>query len=117
MAKLSTHVLDTHGGKPAANMAFSLWRQHGTDWQLLGEFRTNADGRCDQALLEAEAMQAGVYQLRFQAGEYFLQQGLNLAEPMFVNQVVLQFGITDTTQNYHVPLLLTPWSYSTYRGS
>ncbi len=117
MAKLSTHVLDTHGGKPAAAMTFSLWFEESQGWQKLGDFCTNSDGRCDQPLLQDQALRCGVYQLRFEAEAYYRQKGVALASPGFVNQVVLQFGIADATQNYHVPLLLTPWSYSTYRGS
>lgn len=84
---------------------------------LLCTSSTNGDGRCDTPLLQGDAMQAGVYELEFAAGDYFRKLGVQLPEPAFVDQVVLRLGIAHPDENYHVPLVLTPWTYSTYRGS
>ncbi|NHZ80964.1 hydroxyisourate hydrolase [Massilia sp. CCM 8695] len=117
MGKLSTHVLDTTQGKPGAGVVVELYAVAGGARTLLKTVTTNRDGRVDTALLEGDAMQAGRYELVFAAGDYFAAQGVNLPEPRFIDQVTLAFGIADPSQNYHVPLVLTPWSYSTYRGS
>lgn len=116
MGRLTTHVLDVALGKPAAGLAISLRRagKHGTP---LASAVTNADGRCDKPLLEGEAMEAGSYDLVFEAGAYFDRLGLGLPAPKFLDQVVIRFGIADTGAHYHVPLLLSPYGYSTYRGS
>lgn len=117
MGKLSTHVLDTTQGKPGAGVAVELYGLDGASRALLASTVTNQDGRCDQPLLEGDAMRAGRYELVFGAGDYFAAQGVALPEPRFVDRVTIAFGIADPTQNYHVPLVVTPWSYSTYRGS
>ena len=117
MGKLSTHVLDTTQGKPGAGVAVELYALDGTSRVLLASTATNKDGRCDQPLLEGDAMRAGRYELVFGAGDYFAAQGVALPEPRFVDRVTIAFGIADPAQNYHVPLVVTPWSYSTYRGS
>jgi 5-hydroxyisourate hydrolase len=117
MGKLSTHVLDTTIGKPGAGVRVALYAVSAQGRTLLKTVSTNADGRCDAPLLEGEAMQAGRYELVFGAGEYFAARGVALPEPRFVDEVTIAFGIADATQNYHVPLVVTPWSYSTYRGS
>lgn len=117
MGKLSTHVLDTMHGRPAAGVRGELYRIQGDGHTLLRQFDTNEDGRCNEPLLSGSAMQAGLYELVFHAGDYFLSQGVNLAQPCFVDQVVLRFGIANPAENYHVPLVVTPWAYSTYRGS
>ena len=117
MGKLSTHVLDTAHGRPAAGVAIALYAVEGEARRLLKQASTNADGRCDAPLLEGEALQAGRYELVFAAGDYFAAQGVALPEPRFVDRVTIAFGVADATQNYHVPLVVTPWSYSTYRGS
>ncbi|MDM5176490.1 hydroxyisourate hydrolase [Massilia sp. DJPM01] len=117
MGKLSTHVLDTTQGKPGAGVVVELYAVTGGARTLLKTVTTNRDGRVDTPLLEGDAMQAGRYELVFAAGDYFAAQGVNLPEPRFIDQVTLAFGIADPSQNYHVPLVLTPWSYSTYRGS
>jgi len=121
MARLSTHVLDTAHGRPAAGVALVLYRIDGAPGAetrtLLKEATTNADGRCDAPLLADDALRAGRYELVFAAGDYFAAQGVRLPEPRFVDRVTIAFGIADSTQNYHVPLVVTPWSYSTYRGS
>ena len=117
MGKLSTHVLDTTQGKPGAGVAIALYAVDGAARTLLKEAVTNADGRCDAPLLEGESLRVGQYELVFAAGDYFAAQGVALPSPRFVDRVTLAFGVADASQNYHVPLVVTPWSYSTYRGS
>lgn len=118
MARLSTHVLDTAAGCPAAGVTLVLSRlsdgQHRT---LLGEFRTNPDGRTDTPLLAGEALETGLYEIAFHVGDYFRASGAALPEPAFLDVVPIRFGIADPHGHYHVPLLVSPWSYSTYRGS
>jgi 5-hydroxyisourate hydrolase len=116
LGRLTTHVLDTALGKPAAGLAISL-RRAGKHGAALASFVTNADGRCDNPLLEGAAMEVGSYDLVFDAGAYFDRLGLSLPEPKFLDQVVIRFGIADPKAHYHVPLLLSPYGYSTYRGS
>ena len=116
MGRLTTHVLDTARGRPAAGLALSLYRGDEQGARLT-QAVTNADGRCDGPLLEGEKMQAGVYELVFEAGAYFDQNGFGLPKPKFLDQVVIRFGIADPAGHYHVPLLLSPFGYSTYRGS
>ena len=117
MGKLSTHVLDTTQGKPGAGVRIELFAVGDGGRTLLKTDTTNADGRCGAPLLEGDAMQPGRYELVFGAGDYFAAQGVALPEPRFIDQVTIAFGIADADQNYHVPLVVTPWSYSTYRGS
>jgi 5-hydroxyisourate hydrolase len=116
MGRLTTHVLDTALGRPAAGVDVTLYRLD-NDRQLLNQDTTNADGRLDAPILDAEAFQAGVYELVFAAGAYFRASNLELPDPAFVDEVVIRFGIADVDSHYHVPLLVSPWSYSTYRGS
>jgi 5-hydroxyisourate hydrolase len=118
MGQLTTHVLDTAGGCPAAGMQLSLYRiaDDGTR-QCLVQTRTNADGRCDGPLLSGGQFVAGRYELVFEAGEYFAACGLELPKPAFLDRIPLAFGIASPEQHYHVPLLVSPWSFSTYRGS
>ena len=113
MTRLTTHVLDTANGVPAAKMTLRLTRLEGDKRELLLETKTNNDGRCDKPLLEGKDMRAGSYELEFEAGAYFN----NGTENPFVDTVVLRFGISDPQAHYHVPLLVSPYSYSTYRGS
>ena len=119
-AKLSTHVLDLTSGRPAAGMKIELHRIGDTP-ALIKTVVTNADGRTEAPLLAAAAMAEGTYELRFFAGDYFAgkSQGAARLEPAerFLDQVPIRFGISDATASYHVPLLVTPWAYSTYRGS
>lgn len=115
MGRLSTHVLDTAHGCPAAGMAFAL-RKAGQTHALFASM-TNADGRCDAPLLAGEALHAGCYELVFEVAAYFRSKGVALPEPPFLDRVTLAFGIADPEGHYHVPLLVSPWSYSTYRGS
>lgn len=117
MGKLSTHVLDTAHGRPAAGVAIELYAVDNGARRLLKTAATNRDGRCDAPLLEGEALQAGQYELVFAAGDYFAAQGVDLPQPRFLDRVTIAFGVADASQNYHVPLVVTPWSYSTYRGS
>ena len=117
MGRLTTHVLDTAHGKPGAAMRVRLYRKRGAGYALLKEVSTNADGRCDAPLLEAEAFTAGQYRLVFSAGAYFAAQGVSVPQPAFVDEVTLDFGVADAEAHYHVPLLVSPYSFSTYRGS
>lgn len=117
MAKLSTHVLDTASGIPAAGMGFRLDRTSPGERTVLKSGITNADGRNDGLLLTSEEMQVGTYELHFDVAAYFRHQGVQQSEPPFLDVVTLRFGIADPAGNYHVPLLVSPWSYSTYRGS
>lgn len=117
MGKLSTHVLDVTQGKPGAGVAVALYEVTPAGRTLLKRVETNADGRCDAPLLAAEEMRAGRFELVFGAGDYFARQGVALPTPRFIDEVVIAFGIADPAQNYHVPLVVSPWSYSTYRGS
>ncbi len=116
MGRLTTHVLDTALGRPAGGLALTLFRD-GPERQQAAEAVTNSDGRCDRPLLEGDALVAGAYELVFQAGAYFDRIGLKLPEPKFLDRVVIRFGIADPAAHYHVPLLLSPFGYSTYRGS
>lgn len=117
MGKLTTHVLDTAAGRPAAGMAIELSVLREGAWTKLASLRTNADGRTDRPLLEGAAFAAGQYRIVFDVAAYYRGQGVRLPDPPFVDRVPLRFGIADPTANYHVPLLCSPWSYSTYRGS
>ena len=117
MGKLTTHVLDTMHGRPAAGMAVRLYRLEAGGPRLLQALTLNADGRADAPLLADEALRAGRYRLVFEVAAYFRGQRVELPEPAFLDEVPLDFGIADPAAHYHVPLLTTPWSYSTYRGS
>ena len=112
MGRLSTHVLDTSSGRPGAGVRVVLRR--GGD--VLADMRTNADGRTDKPLLEGTAFQTGAYELTFHVGDYFRAQGTPLADPPFLDVIPLRFSITEDA-HYHVPLLVSPFGYSTYRGS
>ena len=113
MSGLTTHVLDTMHGKPGAGITLRLWR----DGTCLVQTATNADGRCDSPLLTGEALQPGAYRLEFAVGAYFRSLGVPLAEPAFLETVAIEFGIAEAGGDYHVPLLVSPFGYSTYRGS
>lgn len=115
MGRLTTHVLDTAHGCPAAGMHYALFAADGTTPLVQGV--TNADGRCDAPLLEGESLVAGRYELRFEVAAYFRAAGVQLPEPPFLSEVSIAFGVADTAAHYHVPLLVSPWAYSTYRGS
>lgn len=111
--KLSTHVLDLTTGRPAAGMKIELW-QHGSTARLLKTVSTNADGRADSPLLDAATMAAGSYELIFFVRDYFAARKIDCA---FLDRVPVRFQIGDPGESYHVPLLVTPWAYNTYRGS
>ena len=117
MGSLTTHVLDTARGTPGAGIGFSLYRARDHSFELIATFTTNEDGRCERPLLEGAAFVVGRYRLVFAAGAYFRSSGVALPDPPFVDEVVLDFGVADPRAHYHVPLLVSPWSYSTYRGS
>lgn len=114
MGKLTTHVLDTAHGCPAAGMAIRLF-DHSNN--LLVQVTTNSDGRVDRPLLEAEAMKSGPYRLEFSVGDYFRARAVKLTDVPFLDVVPIAFGIDDAGAHYHVPLLVSPYAYSTYRGS
>ena len=116
MARLSTHVLDTSRGKPARGVVVKLYSMQG-DRHLIASSKTNADGRTDAPLMDADTFVAGRYELEFAVGEYFRSTGAESgSEPGFLDDVVIRVTLEDD-QNYHVPLLVSPWSYTTYRGS
>lgn len=117
MGRLSTHVLDTSAGRPAAGLRIDFSVLEGDRWRLLKTVHTNADGRTDAPLLAGEAMLTGEFKLVFHVADYFRAQGVRLPDPPFLDRVPLRFGIGDRDGHYHVPLLCTPWSYGTYRGS
>jgi 2-oxo-4-hydroxy-4-carboxy-5-ureidoimidazoline decarboxylase len=115
--RLSTHVLDTLSGKPAAGVVIRLFEVGTSARSLLAKTITNNDGRTDAPLLSGAPLRAGTYELEFSIGDYFRSKGVPMAEPAFLDVVPLRFGIAEPEGHYHVPLLATPWSYSTYRGS
>ena len=117
MGKLSTHVLDTARGRPAAGVAIELSVADGDRWTPLARATTNADGRTDAPLLTGDAVKPGRYRLTFAMGAYFRAAGVALADPPFVDVVTLDFGLAEPGGHYHVPLLASPWAWSTYRGS
>jgi 5-hydroxyisourate hydrolase len=117
MTRLTTHVLDLSAGIPAAGMRVELHTTTSSGSRVLADVRTNSDGRCSRPLLEGPDLRAGRYSLVFHVSEYFKTRGIELPDPPFLDRVVVEVGISDGTAHYHVPLLVTPWSYSTYRGS
>jgi len=116
-AKLSTHVLDTANGCPASGMTVELWSLQGDQRTLLTTATTNADGRTDAPLLSTETLRAGQYEILFFVGDYFAARTSALPKIRFLDKVPVRFGIDDPNGSYHVPLLCSPWAYSTYRGS
>ncbi|HEX4112164.1 MAG TPA: hydroxyisourate hydrolase [Stellaceae bacterium] len=116
MGRLTTHVLDTARGRPAAGLRVDLFSLD-DGRRLIKSITTNEDGRADAPLLENETFHAGIYELLFHANDYFRRNGVATASPPFLDEVPVRFGIADPARHYHVPLLLSPWSYSTYRGS
>jgi 5-hydroxyisourate hydrolase len=114
---LSTHVLDTMHGGPAAGMSVALYITEGDTATLVRRFTLNADGRSDGPLYDNDIIKVGTYRLVFDVAGYFKTLGVKLPEPNFLNRVSLDFGVAHTDQHYHVPLLVSPWAYSTYRGS
>jgi 5-hydroxyisourate hydrolase len=122
MGRITTHVLDTAHGKPGQDIAVTLYAVQGEQRILQSTACTNADGRCDQPLLEG-SLTVGIYELDFVVGAYFAQFNVDISTlpmlptPNFLDRITLRFGVADAAAHYHVPLLVTPWSYSTYRGS
>ena len=114
--RLTTHVLDTASGLPAAGLKIALYRVSGNSHRKIKEAVTNADGRCDAPLLEGKTFQTGQYELVFCAGDYLRAAGVGLPEPPFLDQIPIRFGMAED-RHYHVPLLVSPYGYSTYRGS
>lgn len=115
---LSTHVLDTMHGSPAAGMKVALYTTSGESATLVKQFTLNHDGRNpDGPLYDNASLKQGTYRLVFEVAAYFKARGVALPEPNFLDRVSLDFGVAHTDQHYHVPLLVSPWSYSTYRGS
>lgn len=117
MGRLSTHILDTANGRPAAGVRIELFRLAGERRERLLEARTNQDGRTDAPLLAGEAFAAGAYELVFHIGAYFGAAGTPTADPPFLDEVPVRFSMAEPDGHYHVPLLVSPWSYATYRGS
>ena len=137
MGRLTTHVLDTARGRPGAGIAIALFALDDGERRPLGERLTNADGRCDEPLLEGATFATGVYELEFAVGDYFAGQAEEIADdaaslaaldgaadgggedarPRFLDRVVIRFGVASPDEHYHVPLLISPYAYSTYRGS
>jgi 5-hydroxyisourate hydrolase len=115
--RLTTHVLDTMRGRPGAGLRLELFRLQGDGQERLLEARTNDDGRLDAPLLEGDSLRPGIYELVFHVGDYFRQAGASLPAPPFLDVVPIRFGIASGFEHYHVPLLIAPYGYSTYRGS
>jgi 5-hydroxyisourate hydrolase len=116
-ARLSTHILDTANGCPAQGMQIELWSVNSDKQTLLKTARTNSDGRTDEPLLVAPEFRVGQYELVFFVGDYFARKGHSPSPIPFLDRVPVRFGIADANAAYHVPLLVSPWAYSTYRGS
>ncbi len=117
MGQLTTHVLDTASGVPGAEIRVELYQLTENTAQLVKTVVTNSDGRTDEPLLTGEQFKPGKYQLVFHTASYFTQQGIQLAQTPFLDDIVIRFGISDLDSHYHVPLLVSPYSYSTYKGS
>jgi 5-hydroxyisourate hydrolase len=116
MGRLTTHVLDTALGKPAEGLTIELWEAGDSPYQV-STHRTNSDGRVDGPILDGETFKCGTYELRFHAGAYLRATGQSLPDPLFLDIIPIRFGIAEQDGHYHVPLLLSPFGYSTYRGS
>ena len=117
MAGLTTHVLDVVRGGPAKSVRIELYEIRDDTRTRIAEATTNADGRTDKPLIGAGEARVGRFELVFHTGSYFASEGAKLAEPPFLDQIPIRFAIADPAAHYHVPLLVSPWSYSTYRGS
>jgi len=117
MAQLSTHVLDTARGLPAAQVLVDVCIVHGSHHEPLSSATTNAQGRTDTPLIARDRLERGVYELTFHVGDYFRRAGFTLTDPPFLDHVVIRIGVADPEGHYHVPLLISPYGYSTYRGT
>ena len=117
MGNLTTHVLDSANGCPAAGVRVELFGSSGEEMTPLADAVTNEDGRCDNPILEGDAFATGTYELRFHIGEYFAANDMDMPDPPFLDVVPIRFGVSAPDDHYHVPLLVSPFAYSTYRGS
>ncbi|MBO33671.1 MAG: hydroxyisourate hydrolase [Rhodospirillaceae bacterium] len=117
MGYLTTHILDAAQGCPAAGVRIELYDVGSGEAKFLAEAVTNSDGRCDEPILGENSFAAGVYELRFHIGNYFKAVGIGLPDPVFLDVVPIRFGMASPDDHYHVPLLVSPYAYSTYRGS
>jgi 5-hydroxyisourate hydrolase len=118
LAGLTTHVLDVSRGQPADGVRVELYElAGGSDRMLIANVVTNSDGRTDKPLISADQARAGQFELIFHAGDYFRRRRGDLADPPFLDIIPIRFGVADPKAHYHLPLLVSPWSYSTYRGS
>ena len=118
MAGVTTHVLDVTSGRPAQGVRLELYALgEGSERRLIADVATNADGRTDKPILSADQARAGRFELLFHAGDYFRRQRAELADPPFLDVIPIRFGLADPQAHYHVPLIVSPWTYSTYRGS
>ena len=118
MAGVTTHVLDVTSGRPAGGVRVELYElAGGSDRKLIADVVTNADGRTDKPLISPDQARAGQFELIFHAADYFRRRRAELADPPFLDIIPIRFGVADPEAHYHVPLLVSPWSYSTYRGS
>ncbi len=117
MGFLTTHVLDTATGKPAAGMSIALYKVDGESSTLLKSVITNDDGRVDAPIISEDQFEVGIYELRFMAGDYLRKTTPDLPDPLFLDIIPIRFGLADAQAHYHVPLLVSPFGFSTYRGS
>jgi 5-hydroxyisourate hydrolase len=117
MARISTHVLDITRGAPAQGIAVELHLVKGVERRLIAAVTTNADGRTDAPLISADALETGIYEISFYAADYFHRLGFTLSDPPFLGVIVIRIGVASSAGNYHIPLLVSPYAYSTYRGS
>lgn len=117
MGRLTTHVLDLTAGRPAAGMRIELWRLEDGQFTMAASALTNGDGRLDEPLASGAPFVNGCYELRFFAGDYLRTAEARLSDPPFLDVVPVRFGVSDASAHYHVPLLLSAYGYSTYRGS
>ena len=117
MASISTHVLDIARGAPAQGIAVELHLVKGAERRFIAAVTTNADGRTDKPLASGDGLETGIYELTFHAADYFHRIGVAMTDPPFLGVVIIRVGIAEASGNYHVPLLLSPYGYSTYRGT
>lgn len=117
MGYVTTHVLDTAHGRPANGLSLEVWRDIDGNWTKLRDATTNADGRLDSPAIPEGELAVGTYEIRFKVAAYFRVSGVEISDPPFLDTVPIRFGVSDADAHYHVPLLVSPYSYSTYRGS
>ncbi len=117
MGYLTTHILDTMSGLPAAGVAITLFKLQGDNKVKVAASMTNNDGRCDNPILPESMFEIGKYEIEFSIGEYFQNKGIQQDSPHFLDEIIIRFGINNPNDHYHVPLLVSPYGYSTYKGS